>query len=144
MRGGGTMSCEHCSNHQMPLSLYKVPTYSTRAGAAPRTPGGARHGGGNRAVTSQPRTGQSTSYGDVKSSYGGGRRVGQEGVRDRLCHGRPGIAPLRPEGGALPPRLSPALGSGKASPLVLETVPDTAGLLGVQMTPRQRTTLRGT
>ena len=34
-------------------------------------PGGARHGGGNRAVTSQPRTGQSTSYGDVKSSYGG-------------------------------------------------------------------------
>ena len=54
-----------------PPSLYKVPTYSTRAGAAPRTPGGARHGGGNRAVTSQPRTGQSTSYGDVKSSYGG-------------------------------------------------------------------------
>ena len=28
-------------------------------------------GGGNRAVTSQPRTGQSASYGDVKSSYGG-------------------------------------------------------------------------
>ena len=40
-------------------------------GAAPRAPGGARHGGGNRAVTSQLRTGQSTSYGDVKSSYGG-------------------------------------------------------------------------
>ena len=38
-------------------------------------------GGGNRAVTSQPRTGQSTSYRDVKPSYGG--RVGQEGVRDR-------------------------------------------------------------
>ena len=37
----------------------------------PRAPGGARHGGGNRAVTSQPRTGQSMSYGDVKSSYGG-------------------------------------------------------------------------
>ena len=54
-----------------PLSLYKVPTYSTRAGAAPRAPGGARHGGGNRAVTSQPRMGQSTSHGDVKSSYGG-------------------------------------------------------------------------
>ena len=79
------MRCEHCSNHQMrrtpsepsatpppPLSLYKVPTYSTRAGAAPRAPGGARHGGGNRAVTSQPRTEQSTSYGDVNSSYGGG------------------------------------------------------------------------
>ena len=76
------MRCEHCSNHQMrhtprepsanPLpSLYKVPTYSTRAGTAPRAPGGARHGGGNRAVTSQPRTGQSTSYGDVKPSYGG-------------------------------------------------------------------------
>ena len=54
-----------------PPSLYKVPTYSTRAGAAPRAPGGARHGGGNRAVNSQPRTGQSTLYGDVKSSYGG-------------------------------------------------------------------------
>ena len=54
-----------------PPSLYKVPTYSTRAGAAPRAPGGARHGGGNRAVNSQPGTGQSTSYRDVKSSYGG-------------------------------------------------------------------------
>ena len=64
-----------------PPSLYKVPTYSTRAGTAPRAPGGARHRGGNRAVTSQPRTGQSTSYGDVKPSYGGGRRVGQG--RDR-------------------------------------------------------------
>ena len=51
--------------------LYKVPTYSTRAGAAPRAPGGARHGGGNRAVNSQPGTGQSTLCGDVKSSYGG-------------------------------------------------------------------------
>ena len=50
-------------------SLYKVPTYSTRPGAAPRAPGGARHGGGNRAVNSQPRTGQSASYGDVKSLY---------------------------------------------------------------------------
>ena len=62
------MRCENCSNHQMrrtqsePPSLYKVPTYSTRAGAAPCAPGGACHGGGNRAVTSQPRTGQSTSY----------------------------------------------------------------------------------
>ena len=54
-----------------PPSLYKVPTYSTRAGVAPHAPGGARHGGGNRAVNSQPRTGQSTSHGDVKSSYGG-------------------------------------------------------------------------
>ena len=71
------MRCEHCSNHQMrrtpsePSASNKVPTYSTRAGAAPLAPGGARHGGGNRAVTSQPRTGQSTSYRDVKSSYGG-------------------------------------------------------------------------
>ena len=77
------MRCEHCSNHQMrrtpsepsastpPPSLYKVPTYSTRAGAAPRAPGGACHGGGNRAVTSQPRTGLSTSYGNVKSLHGG-------------------------------------------------------------------------
>ena len=54
-----------------PPSLYKVPTYSTRAGAVPRAPGGARHGGGNRAVNSQPGTEQSTLYGDVKSSYGG-------------------------------------------------------------------------
>ena len=54
-----------------PPSLYKVPTYSTRAGAVPHAPGGARHGGGNRAVNSQPCTGQSTSYGDVKSSYRG-------------------------------------------------------------------------
>ena len=66
-----------------PPSLYKVPTDSIRAGAAPRSPGGARHGGGKRAVTSQPRTGQSASYRDVKPSYGGGRLVGQEGVRDR-------------------------------------------------------------
>ena len=78
------MRCEHCSNHQMrrmpsepsankrpPPSLYEVPAYSTKAGAAPRAPGGACHGGGNRAVTSQPRTGQSTSNGDVKSAYGG-------------------------------------------------------------------------
>ena len=62
---------ERAINKHLPPSLYKVPTYSTRAGAAPRAPGGARHGGGNRAVTSQSRTGQSTSYGDVKSSYGG-------------------------------------------------------------------------
>ena len=73
--GRGTTKCgSRRASHQQtppPPSLYKVPTYSTRAGAAPRAPGGARHGGGNRAVTSQPRTGQSTSYGDVKSSYGG-------------------------------------------------------------------------
>ena len=62
----GTMRCEHCSNHQMRRtpsessankpapSLYAVPENSTRAGAVPRAPGGARHGGGNRAVTSQP------------------------------------------------------------------------------------------
>ena len=62
-----------------PPSLYKVPTYSTRAGAAPRAPGGARHGGGNRAVTSQPHTGQSTSYGDVKSSYRGAGRQDRRG-----------------------------------------------------------------
>ena len=54
-----------------PPSLYKVPTYSTRAGAAPHAPGGARHGGGNRAMNSQPRMGQSTLYGDVKSLYTG-------------------------------------------------------------------------
>ena len=45
--------------------------YSTRAGAVPHAPGGACHGGGNRAVTSEPRTGQSTSCGDMKSLNGG-------------------------------------------------------------------------
>ena len=35
--------------------------------------------GGNRAVTSQPHTGQSTSYGDVKSSYGGAGGWGKSG-----------------------------------------------------------------
>ena len=62
-----------------PPSLYKVPAYSTRAGAAPRALGGARHGGGNRAVTSQPRTGQSTPYGDVKSLHRGAGRWERSG-----------------------------------------------------------------
>ena len=59
----GTMRCEHCSNRQMrrmpsepsantPPPPRSLPTNSTRVGAAPRMPGGARHGGGNRAVTS--------------------------------------------------------------------------------------------
>ena len=70
-RGGGGRFLLDNSASPGGGSLYKVPTDSTRAGAAPCAPGGARHGGGNRAVTSQPRTGQSTPYGDVKSSYGG-------------------------------------------------------------------------
>ena len=83
---------EHRSNHQMrwtpsrpsatsppPPSFHEVPVNSTSAGAVPRAPGGARHGGGSRAVTSPPRAGQSTSYGDVC----GGRQVGQERVRTR-------------------------------------------------------------
>ena len=49
------------------------------------------------------------------------------------CQSRPGKAPLKPEsgeaGGALPPRLSPALRSGKASPVVLETVPPVGSLV---------------
>ena len=50
----------------------------------PCAPGGACHGGGNRAVTSQPRTGQSTSVvRRCEILVRGGRRVGQEGVRDR-------------------------------------------------------------
>ena len=61
----------------------RPPANSARAGAAPRVPGGARHRGGNRAVTSQPRTRQSTSCGDMKSLCGGGRWVGQEWVRTR-------------------------------------------------------------
>ena len=65
-----------------PPSLYKVPTYSTRAGAAPRAPGGARHGG-----LQQGRE-QPTGHGAVHVVWRceilvrGGRRVGQEGVRD--------------------------------------------------------------
>ena len=72
------------SKHPPPPSLYKVPTYSTRVGAAPPAPGGARHGGGNRAVTSQPRTGQSTLYRDVKPSY-----RGAGGWDRRGCAGAP-------------------------------------------------------
>ena len=68
-------------SEQAPPSLYKVPAYSTRAGAAPCTPGGARHGGGNRAVTSQSRT--ATSYGDMNSAYREGRQVGHKWVRKR-------------------------------------------------------------
>ena len=79
-RHKGTMRCEHCSNHQMRRTPSEpsanTPPPSTRC---PRTPQGRglRLGGAR-----QPRMGQSTSYGDVKSLYGGGRRVGQEGVRD--------------------------------------------------------------
>ena len=74
---------ERAIGKQAPPSLYEVPAHSTRAGAVPRAPRGACHGVGNRAVTSQPRTVQSTSYGDVKSTYRGGGRVGQEWVRKR-------------------------------------------------------------
>ena len=83
---------ERAISKHAPPSLYKVPTYSTRAGAAPRASGGARHGGGNRAVTSQPRTGQSTSYGDVKSLYGGGQAGGTGGGARQ---GHPGAPPDR-------------------------------------------------
>ena len=74
---------ERAISKHPPPSLYKVPTYSTRVGAAPCVPGGARHGGGNRAMTSQLRAGQSTSYGDVKSSHGGAGGWDRRGVRDR-------------------------------------------------------------
>ena len=50
--------------------------------------GGYLHGGGNRAVNSQPRMGQSTSYGDVRSSYGGGGQAG--GTVGGARHGHPG------------------------------------------------------
>ena len=82
------MRCEHCSNHQMRRTPSEpsanTPPAPTRC---PRTPQGRGlcHGGGNRAVTSQPRTGQSTSYGDVKSSYGGGQ-AGGTGVGARKGH----------------------------------------------------------
>ena len=96
-----TMRCEHSSNRQMRRmpsepSANKTPPLPLRGarvlhkgGGCARAPGGARHGGGNRAVTSQPRTGQPTSCGDVKSAYGGGRRVGQEWVRKKGHPGAP-------------------------------------------------------
>ena len=37
----------HRASEHPPPSLYEVPTYSTKAEAAPRAPGGARHGGRN-------------------------------------------------------------------------------------------------
>ena len=67
------------SNHA-PTSLHEVPANSTRVGAAPCALGGACHGGGNKAVTSQPRAGQSTSCGDVQSSWGGGGQASGTGV----------------------------------------------------------------
>ena len=70
---------ERAISKQAPPSLYKVPMNFTRAGAAPRAPGGARHRAGNRAVTSQQRAGQSMSYGDVKSAYGGAGRWDRRG-----------------------------------------------------------------
>ena len=76
-----TMRCEHYNTHQMRCtpskpSANKTPPPATRC---PQTPQGrglrpARRevpATGNKAVTSQPRTGQSTSYIDVKSMYGG-------------------------------------------------------------------------
>ena len=59
------------ANYWALLTRKRHTMHTTRAGAAPRTPGGARHRGDNRAVNSQPGTGQSMLYGDVKPSYGG-------------------------------------------------------------------------
>ena len=76
------MRCEYCSNHQMqrtpsepsantpPLPLQGAHVLHNGRSCAPRA-GRCPPRGGNRAVTSQPRMGQSTSYRDVKSSYGG-------------------------------------------------------------------------
>ena len=88
------MRCKHCSNHQMrcmpsepsandppPLPLQGARELHKGGGCVPRA-GRCPPWGGNRGVTSQPRAGQSTSYGDVKSIWGGGR-VGQEWVRKR-------------------------------------------------------------
>ena len=84
---------ERAISEQAPPSLYEVPSYSTRAGVVPRAPGGARHGGGNRAVTSQPRMGQSTSYGDMNSAYRGAGGWGRSGC----AKGEPGSANRRGE-----------------------------------------------
>ena len=79
----GTTRSEHYSNHQMRWTLsgpsaIRPPPPSTRC---PRTPQGQglcptrqgvpATGGGNRAVTSPPCAGRSTSCGDVKSLCGG-------------------------------------------------------------------------
>ena len=77
---------ERAMSKQAPPSLYEVPANSTRAGAATRAPGGARHGGGNRAMTRQPRAGKSTLHGDVKSKYGGGGQAGGKGVGAQKGH----------------------------------------------------------
>ena len=80
-----TARCARCA--QTPISSLGgrgVPANSARAGAAPCAPGGARHGGGNRAMTSQPHTRQSTSCGDVKSSFGG--QAGGTGVGAHKGH----------------------------------------------------------
>ena len=87
-RGGGG---EQAISNQTPRSLHKVPASSAkkkRMGAAPRVPGGARHRGGNRAVTRQPHTRQSASYGDVTSSCGGAGGWDRRGC----AQGAPGSA----------------------------------------------------
>ena len=67
------------SKHPPPPPSTKCPLTPQGRGLRPARRGGARHGGGNRAVTSQPRTGQSTSYRDVKSLYGGAGRWDRTG-----------------------------------------------------------------
>ena len=69
--------------HALPYPPAIVPRDSCGGAPPPPRPTSTGPGGGNRAVTSQPRMGQSTSYGDVKPLYVGGRRVRQEGLRDR-------------------------------------------------------------
>ena len=87
----GTMRCKHYSNHQMrhtpsepsantppPFPLQGAHVLHKGGGCAPCA-GRCPPWGSNRAVTSQPRTGQSTSYGDVKSSYVGAGGRGRSG-----------------------------------------------------------------
>ena len=90
------VDAEPAISSQAPPSLHEVPVNSTRAGAAPRAPGAARHGGGNRAVTSQPRAGQSTSCREVQSSLGGaGEWVRTRGTQERQRTGRGATQPRR-------------------------------------------------
>ena len=58
------------SNQAPPLALRGACELHKGGGCTPRA-GRCPPRGGNRAVTSQPRAGKSTSYGDVKSAYGG-------------------------------------------------------------------------
>ena len=86
------MRCGHCSNHQIrrtPSKPSATPLHGAHVlhnggGCAPRA-GRCPPQGWQQGCDQPTAHGQSTSYRDVKSSYGGGggSRVGKDGVRER-------------------------------------------------------------